>query len=91
VDPGGEIHHGNATPGNVPDRGTCTETAVAASLTLSLQQFIKLAYPPGLSMSTEALNGAFTIGDCRGSVAFEHVFLALILHLPACLQLFVCL
>jgi len=54
----------------VPDRGTCTETAVAASLTLSLQQFIKLAYPPGLSMSTQALNGAFTIEDCRGSPAF---------------------
>jgi hypothetical protein len=58
---------------------------------LHSQLFVKLAYPPGLSMSTEALNGAFTIKDCRGSVAFGHVFLALILHLPACLQLFVCL
>jgi hypothetical protein len=91
VDPGGEIHHGSATPDNVPERGICAETAGAVSLMLSLQQFIKLAYPPGLAMSTQALNGAFTIGDCRGSVAFKQVFLALILHLPACLQLFVCL
>jgi hypothetical protein len=59
-----------------------------ASVLLHSQLFKKLAYPPGLSMSTEWLNHASAIEDCRGSPAFADVFLALILHLRPCLQLF---